>query len=114
MNKDQLYLLKHDFQDGGKTYYCPGCAELIGLMEIYPVLKDHIEIHYSDFPRPRASLADLLGEENQGCPVLVLANPPKNPPTNLAIQTGKGHAFVADAREIGEYLAYAHGIAIPH
>jgi hypothetical protein len=114
MIKDQLYLLKHDFLDDGKTYYCPGCAELIGLMEIYPVLKKHIEIHFTDFPRPRPALLNLLGEANQSCPVLVLVNEPKDAPASLAIQKSHGHAFVANAREIGEYFAYAYGIAIPH
>lgn len=114
MNKDRLYLLKHDFHDQGKTYYCPGCAEMIGLLEIYPALKETIEIRYVDFQRPRPELVELLGEANQGCPVLVLANVPQDPPAGLAIENVNGHAFVADARQIGEYLAHARGIALPH
>ena len=72
MKPDQLYLIRRDFQDQGKTYYCPGCAEMIGLLEYYPELKKGIEIHEVDFARPRPMLVSLLGEANQGCPVLVL------------------------------------------
>lgn len=40
---DTLYLIRHNFPDNGKTYYCPGCAELIGLLELDPVLKQNSE-----------------------------------------------------------------------
>lgn len=114
MNHDQLYLLKPDFHDQGKSYYCPSCAEAAGLLEFYPALKPGIEIHYADFARPRPELVLLLGEANQGCPVLVLATAPQNLPTHIKVQHANGHAFVADPREIGEYLAHIHGIGIPH
>jgi hypothetical protein len=114
MKRDQLYLLKPDFHDQGKTYYCPGCAEVIGLLEFYPALKQGIDIHYVDYPRPRPKLVSLLGEQNQSCPVLVLSTAPQNLPAHLKVQHANGHAFVADAREIGAYLAHVHGIGIPH
>lgn len=114
MNKDRLYLIKHDFHDNGKTWYCPGCAEMIGLLEIYPALKESIEVRHVDFQRPRPELVELLGEANQGCPVLVLADVPKDNPAGLAIENANGHAFVADPRQIGEYLAHARGIPHPH
>ena len=114
MKRDQLYLLKPDFHDQGKTYYCPGCVELLGLLEFYPALKQRVNIHHVDYPRPRPKLVPLLGEANQGCPVLVLATAPQNLPAHLKVQHANGHAFVADAREIGTYLAHVHGIGIPH
>ncbi len=114
MKLDQLYLLKPDFQDQGKTYYCPGCAEMIGLLEFYPALKQSIDIHYLDFARPRPELISLLGEAHQGSPVLVLATVPQNLSSHLKVQHANGHAFVADAREIGQYLAHVHGIGLPH
>jgi len=113
MTHHQLYLIKHDFQDRGKTYYCPGCAEMIGLLELYPALKQSIEIRHVDFTRPRPELVSLLGEANQGCPVLVLATVPQNLPAHLKVQQANGRAFVADPREIGEYLAHVHGIGLP-
>ena len=114
MKLDQLYLLKHDFQDQGKTYYCPGCAEMIDLLEFYPALKRNIEIRYLDFARPRQELIALLGEAHQSCPVLVIATDPKNLSAHLKVQHANGHAFVANTREIGQYLAHVHGIGIPH
>lgn len=114
MNQDHLYLIKPHFPDQGKTYYCPGCAEVLGLLEFYPALKQRLEIHYVDFARPRPELVRLLGEENQSCPVLVLATVPANLPARLKVQHANGRAFVADAREIGEYLAQVHGIGLPH
>ena len=114
MKKDQLYLLPTNFDDQGKKYYCPGCVEILGVLESYPKLKDQLEIHHVDFARPRPKLVSLLGEENQGCPVLILAQPPANPPADLKIQQANGHSFVADPREIGEYWAFAHGIGLPH
>ncbi len=114
MNRDQLYLIKPHFSNQGKTYYCPGCAEMIGLREFYPALKANIEVRWVDFARPRPELVALLGEENQSCPVLVLHAVPANLPAHLKVQHANGRAFVADAREIGEYLAHTQGIGLPH
>ena len=115
MNRDHLYLLKPGFLDKRKgPYYCPGCAEMMGLLEFYPALKQRVEIHFINFPRPRPELAPLLGEKNQSCPMLVLATIPSNVPAALKVQHANGHAFVEGAREIGGYLAHAHGIGIPH
>lgn len=72
----KLFLLKPDFQDGsradGKKYFCPECSPIEGLLSYYPRLRDELEVHYLDYNRPRKVLVDLLGAENQGCPVLVL------------------------------------------
>lgn len=114
MNRDQLYLIKPHFPDQGKTYYCPGCAEMIGLLEFYPALKANIEIHWVDFTRPRPELVALLSEENQSCPVLVLHTVPAILPAHLKVQHANGRAFVEGVREIGEYLAHVHGIGLPH
>jgi hypothetical protein len=114
MNRDRLYLLKPGFMDQSQgPYYCPGCAELIGLLEFYPSLKQHVEIHRIDFPRPRPELVPLLGEENQSCPVLVLAAKLSHAPAGIKIQSANGHAFIEGAREIGAYWAFVHGTGIP-
>jgi len=114
MNQDRLYLLKPDFADQGRTYYCPGCAELLGVLEFYPKLKRQIEIRWVDFPRPRPELVALLGKDHQSCPVLVLHAVPQHPPPSLKVQFTNGHSFVAGAREIGEYLAHMRDIGLPH
>lgn len=113
--RDRLYLLKPDFLDGDRgPYFCPGCAQMLGLLEIYPQLKEVLEIHLVDFVRPRPGLVELLGEENQSCPVLVLPKVAVGLPSRLPVQTANGHSFVEGANEIAEYLAHIHGIGIPH
>ena len=71
----KLFLLKADFQDAsradGKRYFCPDCVMIEGLLSYYPRLLDELEVKYVNFARPRPALVNLLGEENQSCPVLV-------------------------------------------
>lgn len=115
MPRDRLCLLKPHFMDAGKgPYFCPGCAQMVGLLEFYPALKEQLEVRWLDFPRPRPELIDLLGEENQSCPVLVLKAAPNDPSSTPALQQAKGRWFVEGAEEIACYLADAHGIGIPH
>lgn len=76
MKLDRLYLLKPQFMDQGKgPYFCP---QLVGLIAFYPALKRQLEVRWLDFPRPRPELVDLLGQENQSCPVLVLRGAPES------------------------------------
>lgn len=115
MNRDRLYLLRPDFLDAGTNpYFCPGCAEMVGLLEFYPVLKKQVDVHYVDFPRPRSELVPLLGEDNQGCPVLVLNLVPPDLPTHVAVRRANGHAFIEGSRDIAEYFAHVYGTGIPH
>ncbi len=87
---------------------------MVGLLEFYPALKEHLEVRYLDFPRPRPELVELLGEENQSCPVLVLEDAPNSPPSTLALQLAKELWFVEGADAIANYLAQVHGTGIPH
>lgn len=115
MKRDRLYLLKPDFLDLEKgPYFCPGCAQMVGLLEFYPVLKQRLEVRFLDFLRPRPELVELLGEENQSCPVLVLKEGAPDLPSTLTIQQHRGRWFVEGAEEISRYLAFAYGIGIPH
>jgi hypothetical protein len=74
----RLFLIKADFQDfkkaDGRNYFCPDCVMIEGLLSFYPRLRNELDVYYVDFNRPRNILVDLLGEENQSCPVLVLEN----------------------------------------
>lgn len=115
MKHDRLYLLNPDFLDAGKgPYFCPGCAQMVGLLEFYPVLKEKLEVRWLDFSRPRPELIDLLGEENQSCPVLVLPTAPDPTLARSPLQQAKGRWFVEGANEIAGYLARVHGIGLPH
>lgn len=115
MERDRLYLLKPQFMDKGQgPYFCPGCAQMAGLLEFYPALKQQLEVRFLDFPRPRPELVELLGDENQSCPVLVLKDAPSGIPSTFPLQQSKGRWFVEGADEIAHYLAHAYGVGIPH
>lgn len=114
MNQDQLYLIRPDFQKEGQgPFYCPSCVEALGLLETYAALKKQIEVRWVDFARPRPELVQLLGEENQSCPVLILASPPEQMPAGVNLRKAKGCTFVEGVREIGRYWAQTQGTGAP-
>ena len=114
MNRDQLYLIKPDFLDrGNKTFFCPGCAQMVGLLEYYPALKQNVEIQLVDFQRPRPALVALLGEQNQSCPVLILRSAPPNLSANLEVRQANGLYFIEGAEEIATYLAHTYATGLP-
>lgn len=98
----RLFLLKPDFQDltraDRKIYFCPECAIVYGLFSYYPHLSDEIEVEFVDYNRPRKVLVDLLGEENQSCPVLVLED----------------GTFINDVDEIISHLTKFHRVGHKH
>lgn len=61
-----------------------------------------------------ATAGFLAWGANQSSPVLELASASQNFSAHLKVQPENGYAFVASAREIGEYLAHVHGIGISH
>lgn len=114
MTKDRLFLLKPDFSSGGAgPFFCPDCASVEGLLSYYPKLRHKIDVEYLDFPRPRAALVSLLGEANQGCPVLVLADGRRVLDADLPVGEANGRRFVSGNADIARYLAGAYGIGRP-
>ena len=111
--KDRLYLLKPNFIDQGKAYFCPGCAQVEGMLSFYPALRGKIDVHYIEFPRPRSSLVAEIGEDNQGCPKLVLGGEYQTPQEAKASEA-KGNRFISGPIEICRYLAAAYGVGEPH
>ena len=115
MDRDILFLLKHDFPDGpGRPFYCPECAQVNGVLHYYPALRHVLEVRYVDYPRPRPEVVALVGEADQGCPVLVLGS--RTPPALDGVPLGShdGRWFVSGAEAIGNYLSQVHGIGRPH
>jgi hypothetical protein len=114
MNRHQLYLIRPHFLDQGKgPFFCPGCAQMIGLLDYYPALKQDLDVCLVDFQRPRPALVELLGEENQSCPVLILRKEPQSPPSNVKMHQANGHYFVEGADEIATYLAQTCSSGLP-
>ena len=115
MARDTLFLLKSDFVDGaGAPYYCPDCAQITGVLDYFPKLRYELDIRYVDFAKPRKDIVAILSEQHQGCPVLILDQPP--PMDALAYMTGhvNGKSFVSGAKAIGNYWSYKYNISRPH
>jgi len=116
----KLFLLKPNFSDiklnESEVYYCPHCAMIEGILKYYPFLEEMIEINYLDFQRPRQKIINIIGKENQGCPVLIIHRK----------DVEKGETEMSDFRMYGEfyfsnstkiianYLANKYKTGIPH
>ncbi|GIK35179.1 MAG: hypothetical protein AMXMBFR45_24930 [Gammaproteobacteria bacterium] len=111
MTKDTLFLLKPDFHNGDKgPFYCPDCALVEGVLSYYPKLRHKLDVRYVDFARPRAEIVALLGEANQGCPVLVLADGRRVLDAGIEVQEAQGRRFIAREADIRRYLSGSFGI----
>lgn len=116
---EKLFLLKPNFKDirvdsTEQDYYCPHCAMVEGVLTYYPSLREIIEVIHIDFQRPRNQLVELVGEENQGCPNLVISKQ-----TNSNVQTDYFNSyndvlFVNKKELIVKYLADKYKIGKPH
>jgi hypothetical protein len=115
MARDILYLLKANFPDGpGLPYFCPDCAQITGVLAYFPQLRYHLDVRYLDFPRPRTEIIDLIGPENQGCPVLILADAPFPQASEFVSGEHNGRKFISGAKAIANYWSVAHQVSRPH
>lgn len=115
MARDILYLLKANFPDGpGLPYFCPDCAQITGVLAYFPQLRYHLDVRYLDFPRPRTEIIDLIGQENQGCPVLILADAPFPQASEFVSGEHNGRKFISGAKAIANYWSVAHQVSRPH
>lgn len=111
MTKDKLFILKPDFQkDGAGPFYCPESAVVEGMLSFYPQLRQKVDVEYVDFAKPRAPVVAALGEANQGCPVLVLADGKRVPDASLEVKEANGRRFIPNESHIRRYLASAYGV----
>jgi hypothetical protein len=108
--KDQLYLMAPGFKNAGLgPFYCGDSVSVEGLLGFFPELRDTVDVHYIAFPRPRQPIVDLIGEENQALPVLILAE--DSPvPRSKSLHKASGRYFLSDEREIREYLSIRYGL----
>ena len=110
MAKDRLFLLEPGFEDAGGAWVCHDCTAMEGYLQQFPHLREALEVVYSPFPRPRAAVVELVGEANQGLPLLVLGDAFDSPEA----RDHEGVRFVAESRPIMRYLAARYGSAPPH
>jgi hypothetical protein len=116
---DILFLLKADFLDEdrdniNKKYYCPDCAFLEGVLSYYPHLREKLEIRYIDFPKPRKEIVEIVGEEFQGCPNLILDFDNHHFDANNQFHRYNTHVYTTDTKLIVHYLRDKYRIAEAH
>jgi len=112
MTKDTLFLLKGSFMKGlDGPFYCPECIAIEGLLSYFPKLRDDLDVVYVDFQRPRPAIVEILGEENQGSPVIVLADPQRATSFGLPVKEYEGVCFINDEKAILVYLSLAYGVS---
>jgi len=61
----------HERRNG--PLYCSDSAPVEGVLSFFPQLRQLVDIHYLEFPRPREPLVKALGDQYQSIPVLILA-----------------------------------------
>ncbi|NEX94365.1 DUF3088 family protein [Caulobacter sp. 17J65-9] len=111
MTKDRLFPLQPDFEDAGRRWFCPPCATVAGFLDWFPRVRDAIDLVYVDFPRPRGPVAELLGDDHPGCPLLVMSEDARDVPE---VKVLDGRRCLDDPQTITRYLAERHGAPAPH
>jgi len=113
LSRDTLFIIKAPFEDQALdgTWFCTACATMEGALLANPHWAIRIDVKRSAFPRPRTEIINLIGEENQGMPVLVLAD--SSTPSDEAYEY-LGRYFLNDPKPITRYLAATYGGAGPH
>lgn len=112
MAKDTLFLITPGFSDPklpGVSFVCPFCNQVEGLLASFPELASRIDVKRVGFARPREAVIALVGEANQGLPLLVLA---QDPPPDASER--EGAFFIQDTARILELLAERHGFPRLH
>lgn len=112
MARDILFLLQPGFTDPKRSdgpFICPHCNQIEGFLASFPDLAKAIDVQRLPFPRPRQPVIDLVGEDNQGLPVLVFGdNAPADAKTHGSV------SFVSDSRRILDLLGERHGFPRLH
>ena len=114
MEKPILLMLNLWFEDGNvDPFYCPDCGVIEGFLAYNPDIRKQLEIIYVDYKRPRPTIIEYLGEENQGSPALVLDDFNQLPEgAKKSFSTGK--TFIDDPVLIFDYLVKRFKGVRPH
>jgi len=90
--------------------YCSDSAPVEGVLSFFPQLRQLVDIHYLEFPRPRESLVKALGDQNQSLPVLILAPNRKLKDAQLEPRAANGKWFFVDQSSIRHYLSTQYNL----
>lgn len=114
MPQDLLILLQPGFADAkypGEQFVCIDCLPIEGLLASDPTRGADLRVERVGFERPRQTVAELLGPDHQGLPVLILGDIQAPPPD---ARSARGLRFVDDPRRILALLAERHGFFKVH
>lgn len=111
--KDTLFVLTPDFMEKGSTYFCPFSAQVIGFLAYYPQIRTTVDVVELGFEKPRKPLSDLLGEDHQAAPMLVLGGEAV-PVPDVTIAEANGHKYIENTIQILRYLAATRSVPRPH
>lgn len=71
-----LFLLRPGFEDpayGEGQFFCADCLMMEGWLAVNPEAAAQLDVRRVAFPRPRTAIIELIGEEQQACPVLIIS-----------------------------------------
>jgi Protein of unknown function (DUF3088) len=112
--KDQLFMLRPGFKvNEAGPYYCPDALPIEGLLGFFPELRRLVDVHYLEQARPRKPLVEILGEDFQGTPVLVLGEASLLRDQEPTPERANGRSFFTDSAAIRRYLCARYGLPGP-
>ncbi|HEX7759900.1 MAG TPA: DUF3088 family protein [Caulobacteraceae bacterium] len=108
--KDTLFLMQPGFFNAQLgPLYCGDSAAVEGMLSFFPELREIIDVRYVAFPRPRMPLVDILSEDHQSIPVLVLAPDRQVKDGGVMPDKARGHRFLDNEKVIRRYLSSQYG-----
>lgn len=112
MQKDILFLLPPGFVDNDRREFCPECAEIWGVLNYFPAIRESLDIRYQPIAHPRPGLVELLGPGDWNCPTLVLAEDADAGP-HAEVKSEGRYRFLDNARDIAKYFVHKFGTPFP-
>jgi hypothetical protein len=113
MMMDHLFLLDPQVHEvDGYRRFCIECAQVTGYLTYYPEIFEKISIQTVSPVRPRKEIIDILGEDNQLAPVLIL-DEASQLPESIEVKRYNGIRFIDDEEQILWYLGLTYGGGLP-
>lgn len=110
--KDKLFILRPGFYSGAEgPFYCGDAVSVEGLLSFFPQLRDVVDVEYIDAPRPRSAIVELIGEDNQSAPVIVLGKDQAVKDAAIDVRESNGMRFISAPDDIRRYLSSQYGVA---
>lgn len=113
--RDTLFLFKPGFIDKGTRWFCPYSAQVVGFLTYFEDVRSTLDVLEIDFPKPRRKVVEMVGEEFQSLPQLILAKSSPVPKEfEKDVVTAKNHRIITDTKVILRYLATTRNLPLPH